>query len=393
MKNKQRLLMFFSLLAVVLFLVGCGTEDTTQEEVSSDTEEVALDSEEESTIEESGTTFGLEPFEETQLLRVGFFSGSPHSMPWYIAEQEGFWEELNIEIEYVPFINGPAMMEASSNWDLASVGAPGVLVGQLGHQLKMIGAVDYEKNLALFVREDSPLLEDKAAYQDTTWLYPVGTSLHMNLINALEQNGLTENDITSINMDVTSALTAFRGGEGDGLAVWNAIAFAAEDSGFVRIEDSETLGVTNLISMMATDEALEEKRDLVTTAWMMYYLAWEWANESPENMEAAYNYYLESSENEGILISEDVAVKSMDYFAAPTPSEAVSTMINTIEDEEYTEREILESERDLLITMDFFISQGRYETSQRNKVLDEELVDSSIAIEAAEVLKSLGYIE
>lgn len=383
---KKSILLLFALILGAALLSGCSKKEDQGKADTQVSTEVKEDTKAE---DDATTTFGLKPLPQRETLRIGFFSGSPHSMPWYIAEQEGFWDELNIDIEYVPFINGPAMMEANNNWDIASVGAPGVLVGQLGHGLKMIGSVDYESNLALFVRKDSPLLKDHSAYKGTTWLYPVGTSLHMNLIKALEKSNLTIDDITSINMDVTSALTAFKGGEGDGIAVWNAISFAAEDAGFVRLEDSKSLGVTNLIGMMSTDKALKEKRELIKTAWMVYYLTWKWCKESPENMQAAYDYYFESCENEGIAVNEDVAKGSMDYYACPTPEEAVATMVNTVKDETYTKRDVLESERDLLYTMDFFISQGKYTADDRNKVLDNNMVDPSIAQEASEILNTL----
>lgn len=59
---------------------------------------------------EGKTTFGLVPFEEKQTLRIGFFTGSPLSYPFLFADKLGYFKELNIEVEYVPFTNGPAMM-------------------------------------------------------------------------------------------------------------------------------------------------------------------------------------------------------------------------------------------------------------------------------------------
>jgi ABC-type nitrate/sulfonate/bicarbonate transport system substrate-binding protein len=38
------------------------------------------------------TTFGLKPFPQKQTLRVGYFAGSPLSLPFYIADKEGFFK-------------------------------------------------------------------------------------------------------------------------------------------------------------------------------------------------------------------------------------------------------------------------------------------------------------
>ena len=349
-------------------------------------------------LAQSGTTFGLEPLAQRQTVSVGFFSGSGHSIPFYIAEQEGVFDELNIDIEYQSFINGPAMMEANASWDIADVGGPGVLVGQLGYDVRMVGVCDYEENLALFVRGDSPILAagkgaladypevygSKDTWKGTKWLYPVGTNLHMTLAAALRGFGLGTSDIESVNMDVSSALTAFKGGEADGLAVWNAVAFAAEDAGFVRVGDAGKLGVVSTCGLVATKGALENKRDLIKKVWQVYYLTWQWCNESEENMEKAIAYYVDSCETEGVVSDESICRRALGYFRCPSVKEAIGVMTETEADKKglYAGRELLRAENNLLETLDFFIEQGKYTADDRLKVLDNRLVDSSIAAEA-----------
>ncbi|WP_394961502.1 ABC transporter substrate-binding protein [Candidatus Allofournierella merdavium] len=345
-------------------------------------------------VTEAGeTTYGLTPFAERQTLRVGYFAGSAHAIPFYIAEQKGIFDELNIDIEYEPYTNGPAMMEASSSWDVATAGAAGDLVGMLGYDLICIGSTDYETNMGLFVRADGPLADKKAEdWKGTTWLYPSGTNAQMVLGGELDKMGLTFDDIESVNMDIASALTAFKGGQGDGIAVWNAIATSAEDAGFVRVDDAGSLGITVFNGFMATPEALAERRDLVKTAWEVYYLTWQWCNESDENMAEAVAYYLESCENEGIACDEHIAEVVMSYCAIPTLSEAVSIMTETSPDDQglYTSRDLLQAEKDLLVTMDFLISIGKYTSDDRNTILDNQMVDNSIATECLADLDALG---
>ena len=86
-------------------------------------------------LDAAETTFGLTPLPESTTLTIGFFSGSAHSMPWYIADRMGFFDELNIDVEYESFIGGPAMMEASASWDICDVGAPGILNGMKNYDI------------------------------------------------------------------------------------------------------------------------------------------------------------------------------------------------------------------------------------------------------------------
>lgn len=107
-------------------------------------------------LDAAETTFGLTPLPERTTLTIGFFSGSAHSMPWYIADRMGFFDELNIDVEYESFIGGPAMMEASASWDICDVGAPGILNGMKNYDIQMLGLCDNEYNTG--IKQSSPVL-------------------------------------------------------------------------------------------------------------------------------------------------------------------------------------------------------------------------------------------
>ena len=99
-------------------------------------------------------------------------------MPWYVADQMGFFDALNIDVEYQSFTGGPAMMEANADWDVCDVGAPGMLNGMKNYDINMIGICDNELNTALFVREDSDLAEkpdDPEAWRNKKVLLNKGT--------------------------------------------------------------------------------------------------------------------------------------------------------------------------------------------------------------------------
>ena len=139
---------------------------------------------------------------------------------------------------------------------------------------------------------------------------------------------------------------------------------------------------------------MENKSDLIDLAWMVYYLTWDWCQQSEDNMAQAVELYVESCEDEGVVSNESICQRALDIFACPSPSEAVSVM--TTEEEErlsLADRPLLAAENDLLETMDFFISIGSYTEEDRTAILDKELVNSSVAERCAETLKTLGYLE
>jgi ABC-type nitrate/sulfonate/bicarbonate transport system substrate-binding protein len=182
----------------------------------------------EAQAEDTATTFGLKPFAERQTLRIGFFTGSPLSYPFLFADKMGYFDELNIDVEYVSFTGGPAMIEAYKEWDIASCGEGGLCIAMkkaAEFGLKIVDITDYEENIALFARAGSKLAEDPTNpenWKGTEWVYPTGTTAQAVLVNALAKLGLTLNDIKSTNMDNASSLTGFKRRHGRWPGCWIA---------------------------------------------------------------------------------------------------------------------------------------------------------------------------
>lgn len=377
-------------------LAGCGGGSGSQ---SSSAPEPVSASEPASTTEtpapeQSGTTFGLTPLEERTTLRVGFFSGSAHGMPFYIADRMGFFDELNIDVTYESFIGGPAMMEASASWDVCDVGAPGVLNGMKNYEVHMIGVCDNESNTALFVRPGSDLAADPAnpeLWKGKTVILNSGTTLQYMCASYLESIGASIEDVNVVSMDVTSGLTAFNAGEGDAVCAWNAIAYNADDEGYVRVTDMGQMGLNNVCGLCATKDAIENKTELVRTAWMVYYMTWEWCKASDENMQKAIDLYVESCEDEGVISNESICERVLQVFNCPSVKESYLLM-TTMETDRSGSGDILQANNLLFETLDFFIGLGSYTQEDRQNILDKGLVDSSIAEGCADTLNALGYI-
>jgi sulfonate transport system substrate-binding protein len=347
-----------------------------------------------SSVTDVKTTFGLVPFETKQKLRIGFFTGSPLSYPYLFADKLGYFKELNIEIEYVPFTNGPGMTEANAEWDIGSMGLGGLANAMRGYGLKVIDINDYEENLALFARPDSALAKDPtnpANWKGTNWIYPAGTTAQATLVTALQKVGLSLKDIKSTNMDVANALTGFKGGTGDGLAVWNAIAFGAEDSGFVRIGDAGSLGFKAPCGTVVRPETLTEKKELIETAVAIFHFTAEWINKSEENKKQAAAWYLEDCKNEGVKVDESIATRVIDWYRGPSMAKYFEVFSTKSPDDAklYTKRDLIQAEKDILIGLDFFISQGNYKAEERTKFLDDGLIDPSVSIGVKEMLDNL----
>lgn len=399
----KRGMKFFAWMMVVVLLcgsvmAGCGSgkdAPAAQPEEKASEEEPA---EQEQTQEETGDDvfagFGITPLAEPSTIDLGYFSGALYSAIIYGADQKGWFEEAGLTLNYQSFESGPAMMEANANWDVGISGAPGVLNGLVGYDVKCISVVDYEQEQCLYVRPDSPIAQSGTGniegypliygtaedWKGTTWIMPVGTTIYMVFLDTLNKIGLTLDDVTIINMDVSGAKSAFLGGQADGIGCWNTIALSIEDEGCVKAASAAD-GSILASGMVATDEALENKFDEVKIFFEVFVKAQDYFAEHRDEY-AAYMY--ETCVEEGVSCTEDTAERLIETYAYLPSETVISNACNEIEDGKGTAgRMISQTEADLLVMLDFFIEQGSYTEENRSYILDNGCVDSSIAEAAA----------
>ena len=325
------------------------------------------------------STWGLTPFAETQKLRIGFFTGSPLSYPYLFAENLGVFDALNIDTEFVCFTGGPAMMEAGNDWDICSLGLGGVSIGLSAYDYTLYDVNDYEENLAIFVRPDSELAKDPTnpeLWKGAECVYPTGTTAQAVLAAYLQTMGLSLSDVVSTNADNSNALTVFCGGTGDVLGCWNAIALSAEDAGFVRVSDSGQLDIGMMCGSFVHPDFLAKNPELVATATAVFHLAAEWA---AENVEEAATMYYDHCEEEGFLCTEEVALKTMQWYRGPSVDQFLEKF--TTEEDGH-----LAIENDILLGYDFFVSEGKYTAEQRDAWLSAHRVDNSVALAVKDLL-------
>ena len=167
------------------------------------------------------------------------------------------------------------------------------------------------------------------------------------------------------------------------LCCWNAIAFSAEDAGFVRVTDAGTLDKAPICGSFVHPDFLEQNHTLVSTVVAVCRLATEWAYANPD--EAARMYYDHCME-EGFLCTEDVAKRTVEWFAGPTVDEYIESFTTEGEYDEEAGRNLLLVEEDILEGYNFFLNEGNYTVEQRAAWLKDGKVDNSVALEVKELL-------
>lgn len=378
MKMKRWIAILMAVSMVMAALAGCGSSSAD------------ADTDEGSAAEQGGETDAAEG-EEAITLRVGTMPFG-HSVPVYYAIQNGMFEEANITVETLLFAGGPAMNEAAAagEWDVGSTGGMPAVTGALAYDYKIIAyANDDMAPNAIYAREDSDIVAAgqgnvEAApemygtadtWKGKTVLCNTGSSLQYALDACLDLIGLTESDVTVIQMDAASALAAFQAGEGDLCCLWDPQRYTAEEEGYIKVASLDMTDEILPTCVVASAEMVEEHPDWVVRFLKVYLEAQEILANDLELYAATFDAWEDEC---GTPISEENAYESCAMRVHPTNDQNL----------EYFEGEAGTTKIDeiMLNVEKFLLSIGKIEQSDIDYLQENPMTDASFIEQAYEEL-------
>lgn len=189
----------------LLALTGCATADTSE-------------SEEQSASTESDTSIEVE--ETIAKINFGYITDFNGTSPLAIANELDLWEKYNIDARYFTFTNGPLQIQAmgSGDLDFGYIG-PGAFWLPASGEAKFITVNTVGDADRVIVRADSGInsIEDLRGKEVA---YPAGTSGEQVLNLALEEAGMTKEDIVPVIMDPSTLVAAFSSGQIEAAGIW-----------------------------------------------------------------------------------------------------------------------------------------------------------------------------
>lgn len=162
------------------------------------------------------------------------------SLPLYYISKQGWDVENGFKLELTTFQSGAPMNEAlgADLWDVATIGAAGVLSCSVYDAVHIISHEDSSAGLDFMVRADSDIAQVKGELPDypqlygnpetikgKTFMFPIGSGHHLLLGEYLNAMGLKESDINMVNMNHAEGYQAFVSGQGD----FSATAYPTTD--------------------------------------------------------------------------------------------------------------------------------------------------------------------
>lgn len=149
-------------------------------------------------------------------LRVGYLSFITFGGV-SVAEQKGWYEDQGLDVELILFPSGPPLLEAmaSGSIDVGALGGVPTLrtAAQEVFPLNILSPVaDVSSSLNIVAKEEINSLEDLKG-KDVS--IPWGTTQHLVMAQALEQNGMSLDDVNLIQMESIDGQSAFVAGRLD----------------------------------------------------------------------------------------------------------------------------------------------------------------------------------
>ena len=326
-----------------------------------------------------GLPWKVEKLPERVKLNVGHLVAGPHALPTYVAEKKGWLDAVGIELEWHMFPNGPAMAEAmaADAWDCGATGIGGVLSGVIGYDSVVLGVSTEDSGThRSFARPGSKIVGagkghlpnfpdvygTAEAWKGAEVMLPRGTTAHYVLAKTLEQFGLTVDDIKFVAMDVTSANTAFKAGQGDVASVWGNLIFTEDKKDFVVVTGGLEIEIGSVSNIVANPRSLAGPKKEAIIKWLeLYQMATQWII---DNLEEGTQMFVEHSEYEGIISNYDETLTLMRYNKFFTLEDNYNFFNQRVRDGKMSKQEEF-----IYNPLSFFVDQGAYQPEALDKLI------------------------
>ena len=204
------------------------------------------------------------PSVETVNINIGYMPNYGGMWSMMTAQQMGYFEEEGLNVSFTEFQDGPTIIAAMENGSV-NFG----YIGQGAHKLCVQGnatiiALSHISNGDALI--GGPGITTVEDLKGKVVAYSSGTSSEDILRNALAAHGMTMDDITAMDMDAASVVTAMMSGGVDACATWspNSLTILEGMEGTTKLADNLTFADTtiSLASWIVTPKYLEENHDV-----------------------------------------------------------------------------------------------------------------------------------
>jgi len=261
-------------------------------------------------------------------VRIAYLRGDLHHLPFFVALDQGWYEEAGLEVETPEFENGMQEMLgfSSGEVDVGYLGVAPALVQFLNAQIHItvVAGVNQEGS-GIIVGANSEI-QSVADLAGKKFAIPgIGTVQHFLALMALEQHGLSRSDLYEANFIETSVINMEpalqKGGANEGIdafLAWEPFNAKAVDNGIGRylIRSGEIWPDHPCCVVSARTEFLEAHPEIVQKIVNIHARTTNWIREHPSEAVSIFRKYADLSQD-----AVELAMENIDYIKAPNINE------------------------------------------------------------------------
>lgn len=205
-------------------------------------------------------------------VRVGFQTGDINNITM-VAYNEGYFEKVGLDVEMSPYSSGGAMVPALAAGEVDITWFfpfPSLTAFATGIDIEVV-LLDHAPLTAerLIANE---AIADVASLKGKTVGVTIGTSGHHSLLAALDQAGLSQDDINMVNLKPSEMAAAYSAEKIDAAWTWEPAAGKLNELGGKDIATAKSVGAYAVALWAARTEFAEENPEVMRKfmeAWDM----------------------------------------------------------------------------------------------------------------------------
>lgn len=214
-------------------------------------------------------------------ITIGYQAGDEIDISKLRGELKKKMKAKGYNVKFKEFQNGSAEMQAlaSGSIDYARVGdTPGVTALASGTKLTYVGVGGTKENGTGILVKSSSGITSLSDLKGKKIAYTKGTSSQYLVMKALKKAGLSTSDVTLVNLDQTSAASAYANGSVDAWANWDPTTSKLELSGSTLVTTGKDISENNRSYLIASTSFA--KKHKAASKLLVKYLGQDmkWAN-------------------------------------------------------------------------------------------------------------------
>lgn len=255
------------------------------------------------------------PAQNLTEIKVSYQPALYWSLPFYIAQEKGWWAQVGLKPEFSTFPAGVPQMAAaaSKSWDVGGTGSVPAVLGHVRFGIKTIGITNDESaGNALLVRKEvaDMYAKEPQKMKGQTIVLTANSTGDYAVQSCLKKWGLSKSDVTIKNMGQAEIISAMSSNNADLGGLWAPNIYTLEEKAGARVLCSGREGGAAVPGalIVRSDYAAQHPKE-VAKFLAVYLHAWKWMNaHRPEAIALMKKFYAQG----GVSISEASMNKEFD---------------------------------------------------------------------------------